>query len=315
MSLLLMLRQWRELRAARGRWAALLVAQALSVAAVLALTQAGDRFDRAMRENYLATAPAHAQRLLAPGVDRVRARELIAELSRQDTIAGARLGLSASTRLRGADGEPWLAAQLFALPEPGEAALAQGRAASGPLPGERELWVERDAFALLRGAESVALADGTRLGIVGSQHDPALAPASTEHVIHGYLRADALAALPGITPQPSVLLRFRGVEAERGQARADAEARHAASWLGERGVEVLELRVPPLAEHPHQHQAEGAARMLLACALLSAALCAVTAFVLLRGWLDGQRHGLGVLKALAQAGRPWCSAAWPWWWA
>ena len=295
---LLIHRLWNELRAARGRWAALLLALTLSVAAVVALAQAGERLSLAMRENYLATAPAHAQLLLSPGIDAASSRELVAELARQDGVAGARLGMSGSTRLRAQGSEAWHPALLFALPDPGSGAVAQGRATRGPWPRDGELWIERDAAKLLGGARTVTLADGTRLAITGSQHDPALAPASTEGVVYAYLPARTLLALPADATQTSVLLRFTGVEAERDQARADAAARRAAAWLTGRGMRVQALRVPPLAEHPHQRQADGAVRMLLACALLSAVLCAVTAAALLRGWLDGQRHALGVLKVL-----------------
>lgn len=295
---LLIRRQWGELRAARGRWSALLIALTLSVAAVVALAQAGERLSLAMRENYLATAPAHAQLLLSPGFDAARSRELVAELARQDGVAGARLGISGATRLRAEGSGAWHPTLLFALPDPGSAAVSQGRAAHGPVPRGGDLWIERDAAMLLGGAATVTLADGTRLAITGSQHDPALAPASTEGVVYAYLPASTLLALPGVSTSTSVLLRFTGVEAEGDQARADAAARRAAAWLTGQGLRVQALRVPPLAQHPHQGQVDGAVRMLLACALLSAALCAVTAAALLRGWLDGQRHALGVLKVL-----------------
>ena len=210
--------------------------------------------------------------------------------------------MSGSTRLRAEGSKTWHPALLFALPDPGPGAVSRGRAAHGPVPRGADLWIERDAAKLLGDARTVALADGTRLAITGSQHDPALAPASTEGVVHAYLPASTLLALPAVSTQTSVLLRFTGVEAERNQARADAAARRAAAWLNGRGVRVQALRVPPLAEHPHQRQADGAVRMLLACALLSAVLCAVlcavTAAALLRGWLDGQSHALGVLKVL-----------------
>jgi len=295
---LLIRRQWGEVRSARGRWAALLIALMLSVAAVVALAQAGERLDAAMRENYLATAPAHAQLLLSPGFDMSGARELVAELARQDGIAGARLGLSASTRLRAEGSEKWHPALLFALPDPGNGALARGRSTRGSLPRGEEVWIERDGARLLGGAGMVELVNGTRLAVTGSQHDPALAPASTEGVVYAYLPARMLLSLPGVSTQASVLLRFNSVEAERDQARADAAARRAVSWLQVRGLHVQELRVPPLSEHPHQRQVDGAVSMLLACALLSMVLCTVTAAALLRGWLDGQRHALGVLKVL-----------------
>ena len=144
--------------------------------------------------------------------------------------------------------------------------------------------------------------------VTGSLHDPALAPASTEGVVYAYLPARTLLALPAVSTPTSVLLRFTGVEAERDQAGADAAARRAAACLNGRGVRVQALRVSPPAEHPHQRQADGAVRMLLACALLSVVLCAVTAAALLRRWLDGQRHA-----TFWVCSRCWERAARAWW--
>lgn len=304
---LLAVMQWRELGAARGRWIALLSALTLSVAAVVALMQGGERIEQAMRENYLATRPAHAQLLLAPGFDPAHADAVVADLARHEKyITAARLGLSGSTRLRAlsASGaaEKWRPALLFSLPEPTEPPLAQGRYEQGGRPASQELWIERDARGLLGTASRLELPGGNVLHIGGSLHDPALPPASTEGVVYAYLNKSTLRNLASFTPQASVMLRFAGVQGPQDQARADALANQAALYLGAHNLKVSELRVPPLSQHPHQRQANAAVSMLLACAMLSALLCLLTATALLRGWLDGQRHALGVLKVLG-AGR------------
>ncbi len=282
-----------NLRAARGRWAAIVLAMLLSIAAVVGLLQAQARLGVAMQGNYLATRPAHAQLM---GVELDAAT--LAALRAMDGVEAARAGASASTRVRAADGR-WRPALLFALPAAGEAALASPRLATGRWPGAGEVLIERDDVKLLGTVAAVELEGAGRFTITGSGHDAALAPASTEGIVYLYIDAATLAAFK---PRHFALLRFEGVEASRDQARADRLARGVVTWLAARGQAVQELRSPPLAEHPHQRQAEGAVQMLLACALASTLLCAVTAAALLRGWLDAQARQIGVLKSLG-AGR------------
>ena len=299
------------LRAAWGRWLALLAALALSVAAVVALLQGGGRLRAAMAENYLATRPAHAQLLLRPGWNAALAERLLAELRGHDGVVAARWGASARVRVQAAGGA-LREGLLFALRQDGRTADAEAadprdragevalpRLAQGRWPGVGEALIERDAAQFLADPNTLTLADGRSLRVSGRVHDAALAPASTEGMVYAYLPATDLLRLPRTD---HVLLRFSGVETGPegvpDGVRADTLARRSAAWLNAQGLAVAELRVPPVGEHPHQRQADGAVQMLLACAGLSALLSAVTAGALLSAWLDSQRHALGVLKAL-----------------
>ena len=305
------------LRAGCGRWLALLTALALSVAAVVALLQGGGRLRAAMAENYLAIRPAHAQLLLRPGWNAALAERLLSELRGQDGVVAARLGASARVRVQAAGGAV-REGMLFAVRQDErsagvDASDKRDRGAEVALPGlvqgrwpaPREALIERDAAQFLADANTLTLADGSNLPVSGRVHDAALAPASSEGVVYAYLPATDMLRL---SRSDHVLLRFSRVEAGQGgvpdPVRADALARRSATWLNAQGLAVTELRVPPLGEHPHQRQADGAVQMLLACAGLSALLSAVTAAALLSAWLDSQRHALGVLKALGAS----CSA-------
>lgn len=306
---LLMRHHLGTLRAACGRWLALLTALALSVAAVVALLQGGGRLRAAMAENYLATRPAHAQLLLRPGWNAALAERLLSELRGQDGVVAARWGASARVRVQAAGGAV-REGMLLAVQQDGRRAgidasdkrdrvgeVALPRLVQGRWPAPGEALIERDAAQFLADANTLTLADGS-LPVSGRVHDAALAPASSEGVVYAYVPATDMLRLPRSDP---VLLRFSRVEAGQDglpdPVRADTLARRSAAWINAQGLAVTELRVPPLGEHPHQRQADGAVQMLLACAGLSALLSAVTAAALLSAWLDSQRHALGVLKA------------------
>ena len=205
---LLMRHHLGALRAACGRWLALLTALALSVAAVVALLQGGGRLRVAMAENYLATRPAHAQLLLRPGWNAALAERLLSELRGQDGVVAARLGASARVRVQAAGGAV-REGMLFAVQRDGRSAgvsasdrrdrggeVALPRRVQGRWPALGEALIERDAAQFLADANTLTLADGRNLPVSGRVHDAALAPASSEGAVYAYLPATDMLRLP-----------------------------------------------------------------------------------------------------------------------
>lgn len=300
----------RDLRQAPGRALAIVLALALSTAAVVALRHGGARLDEAMRDNYLATQPAHAQLML----DRADPA-LASALAAQPGVQAARLGLQWRTRVR-RDGGTWQPVMLFAVQADG-AAIARPILQAGDWPndgpndGPRDgssLAVERDGLALLGNATPAALdlerADGQvqRLRLSATVHDAALAPSSQEGMVYGYLTPAALASLAGAQAEPFLLVRYADVDEraadDAAQRAADEAATRSVAWLRNQGRTVHEARVPAPGWHPHQRQAQGALVLFSGTALLAMALCAVAASVLLRGFLERHRPQLAVLSAL-----------------
>lgn len=296
-----------DLRAAWGRCTIVVIALTLGVAAVTALLYAQQRLRAAMSGNYLATQPAHAQLVLDEVGD-----GLLDGVRSLPGVAAAEGGATVSTRLAAADGR-WVPAMLFVVPVHAPPQVQRPRLEAGVWRADHDhLLIERDALPLLGAAVGQRLAldsgDGQPLSlrIAGSVHDPALAPASTEGVVWGYVGAELLARLPAWRPTRTLKLRFADVD-ELGdlglaQARADRRAREVATALSRQGLRVVELRVPPTGRHPHQKQAEGAIAMLLAFGVLALGLCALLAATLMQGLLEQHRRQIGVMQTLG-AGR------------
>jgi hypothetical protein len=246
-----------DLRAARGRAAAIVIALALGAAACVALLHARDRLHMAMSANYLQTQPAHAQLMLAGDAPPLTDSTLQG-LRVLPGVTAARAGAAVRTRVQGAEGRQ-RPALLFVLPTATASTpiawphLQHGRWATAA----DEVMVERDAMALLpAGANTLTLDDGSAargpLRLVGLVHDAALAPASVEGMLWGYVDAAFVRARPTLRASPFVLLRFAGIdEAARNdvalrvaQDNADRATRAAVTWLRYQGLAVREARVP-----------------------------------------------------------------------
>lgn len=300
---------WADLRAARGRCAAAVLASALGVAVVLALLLAQHRLRQDMRLNYLGTAPASAQ-LLLPAEP---TPATVAGLAALPGITAAEAGLTLRARVARGDG-PWRAALLFMVPERQPPQIGRPALQSGVWQADdAHLLVERDALRLLGALPGDTLrlalseADAPLTVAVGAAvHDPALAPASMEGVVYAYAGPALVARLPGAVPQHLLQLRFADLEAaiDRGeprnavQAQADDRARAAAAWLAAQGLSVTELRVPPIGNHPHGFQARSTLAMLVGFGTLALLAAALLSTALMRGLLEQQGPQIGVLRVL-----------------
>ena len=288
----------RDAQLARGRLAMIVVALAVSLAALVTMASTYLVMLREVPRNYIGTNPASAQLEMAGQID----RPTLDLIRRRPGIAGADLAATLSVRAEVAPGK-WLPMRLFVVPDFGALDINRLHPESGawpPLPDT--LLIERSALALSGSAVgqplTVALARSGRhaIPIGGAVHDPGLAPAWQEQVIYGYATPATLAALG--EPVALDLLKIVVANKPDDAAAIEVTARALAAWLEARGLHVEEVRIPPPRQHPHQSQMNAVLFMLLAFSVLVLILGAILTATVIGGLLSQQVRQIAIMKAV-----------------
>ena len=282
----------RDLRAARGRVAVMVVAIAVALTGVGALLVARVVVLREAAAAYAATNPASATLDVAGGADAA----LVSEVRARPGIVDATARQTITTRVR-VDGQ-WRRMLLFVIAPDDPLRIAGFRVESGAWPPPD------DALLIERGAGPVLDADTgdnldvagptgatTAVRIAGTVYDPALAPAAQERTGYGYLTPTAAARL-AFSP---VAEQLKIVVGDR--STVDATATELASWLTARGHEVHQVQAPPY-RHPHQNQTTTITALFLVFALAALILAGVLVAATLGGMLAAQTRQIGVMKTV-----------------
>jgi putative ABC transport system permease protein len=293
--------RWRKMvgdaQASQGRLALLIGALAVSVAAFTTMLSAYSILRREVAANYLATNPASAQLV----VDRVD--ESVARGAR-DRPGVADAEVSSTVRARvvtgGGDVRPAL---FFVVPSLNASRINKVRLTSGAWPAsDNSIVLERSAVGVAEAdvgqSLTVDLPNGQRrtLRVVGTVHDPSLAPAWQEQTVYGYVGPATLAAFGGDTDLHILKLVVSGPDA--GANEIEVTARSVAVWLRSLGHAVQEIRVPPPRTHPHQAQMMTVLVMLLSFSVLGLVLGAVLGATIVGGLLAQQTRDIAVMKAV-----------------
>ena len=293
--------RWRKVlgdgKAAQGRLALMVAALAVSVAALTTMLSAYAVLKREVSRNYLGTNPAAAQ-LVVDKVD-----EAVAQSVRgQAGVADAEASSMVRARVVTGDGEV-RPALLFVVPDLRNSRINSVRLTSGVWPASNDAIVlERTAVGVARAAVGqslvVELARGTRqtLKIVGTVHDPSLAPAWQEQAVYGYITPAALTRLGGDTDLHILKLVVNRPGAIT-QEIAEI-ARGVAQWLRQSGHSVQEIRIPPPGMHPHQPQMMTLLVMLLVFSALGLLVGSVLGATIVGGLLATQIRDIAVMKAV-----------------
>jgi putative ABC transport system permease protein len=292
----------RDVWLSRARVAAMVLAIALSVAAVAAFLDARAILGREISRNYLADHPASATlHLSAPvtadDVAVARARPGVADAVARDTV---------QARIRVGNGA-WTPLLLFvsAPDDPRRISTVQVEQGTWP-PGADGLFLERTALPFLgvRVGERVEVrAPGgptATLTVTGSVHDAGVAPAAQEHAAYGQVGTTALARL-GLPQQLTELKIAVGSPARpSGDAAAvTATARQVAAALSATHPgRVTRIDVPAPLRHPHYGQMVTVGFVLLACGLTALLLSSILVATMLGGMLTAQIRQLGAMKAV-----------------
>lgn len=286
-----------DVRAARGRFLMMGVALAASITVVAAILAAYAILTREVPRNYLDTNPASAQLQM----DRVDPALIRAVRSHPD-IADAQAGSTLAGRIEVGPNE-WMPLLLFVVPDFENLRINAFRRESGAWPPPTgSMLVERSALPLTGTQVGKAIAVQTAGGgkgsllISGVVHDAGLAPAWQEQTVYAYITPATLAAL-GEAPDLHLLKIV--VKNDAGNAQAiEATAGRLASWLGDRGHRVREVRIPPPKRHPHQGQLNAVLTMLLIFSLLALLLGAVLTATIIGGLLAQQGRQIAIMKAI-----------------
>lgn len=286
-----------DVRSARGRFLMMGVALAAGVTVVAAILAAYAILAREVPRNYMSTNPASAQLKM----DRVD-RALIRAIRSRPDIADAQAGSTLSGRIEVGPNE-WMPLLLFVVPDFENLRINVFRSESGAWPPPTgSMLVERSALPLTGAQVGTSIAvqtshgSGRPLRIAGIVHDAGLAPAWQEQTVYAYITPATLATL-GESPEPNLLKII--VKESAGDARAiEATAGRLASWLGDRGHRVHEVRVPPPRRHPHQGQLNAVLAMLLIFSLLALLLGAVLTATIIGGLLAQQSRQVAIMKAI-----------------
>ena len=287
----------RDLQAARGRMAMMVIAMAVSIFGVGMILSAYTILSREISRNYLGTNPASAFIEL----DRVDAA-LVEAVSQRPGISEAEAGSWVTARAEVNPNE-WMPVLLFVVPDFNAAHISTVNPEAGAYPpSEHTILLEREVLPMLNVKIGDALAiqtpNGTKQQIVisGTVHDPALAPAWQEQTVYGYITPATLTALG----ESEMLHILKVVVSDQPYniAAIDSTVSELASWLKGQGYVVDEIRIPPPGKHPHQSQMTSILMLLLVFSVMALILSAILTATMIGGLLAQQIRQIGIMKAI-----------------
>jgi putative ABC transport system permease protein len=231
----------------------LVLAIAIGVFGIGAILGAYKVLTREMTANYMGTNPASATieidgNLSKEIVDSVRTLPWVKDAERRATVSG---------RMKVDD--RWYPILFFVFDDFENMRVSTvGHVSGSRSPNMGSMLAERTALPVMRAKEGdnliVRTAGGSEhsLKIVGTVHDPGLAPAWQEQAGYAYISLSTLNTI-GET-QGFNLLRLHLDEGDFSREHITKNAEQVADWLTKRGIRVHEIQVPPPGMHPHQSQ-------------------------------------------------------------
>ncbi len=287
----------RDLQAARGRMAMMVIAIAVSIFGVGMILSAYTILSREMSANYLGTNPASAFIEL----DRVD-DALVKAVSERPGISEAEATSWVGARAEVSPNE-WMPVLLFVIPdfETTHVSTVSLEAGAYP-PSEQTILVEREVLPMLDmkigDAITIQTPNGTRQQVVisGTVHDPALAPAWQEQTVYGYISPAMLATLG--ESETLHILKVVVSDEPYNITAIESTVSELAVWLKLQGYVVDEIRIPPPGRHPHQSQMNSVLTLLLVFSLMALILSAILTATMINGLLAQQIRQIGIMKAI-----------------
>ena len=287
----------RDLQAARGRMAMMVVAIAVSIFGVGTILSAYTILMREISRNYLDTNPASAFLELDQVDD-----SLVEAVRQRPDISEAEAGSWVVARVEVKPNE-WMPLLLFVVKDFNEMRVSTVKPEAGAWPPpEQTILVEREVLKLL----DVKIGDGLTvqtpngskqtIAISGTVHDPSLAPAWQEQTVYGYVTPATLATLG--ESDTLHILKIVVKDQPRNIAAIDATVSNLAEWLKAQGRTVEEIRIPPPGRHPHQSQMTAILTLLLVFSLMALVLSAILTATMIGGLLAQQIRQIGIMKAI-----------------
>jgi putative ABC transport system permease protein len=275
----------------------LVLAIAIGVFGIGAILGGYSVIKREMTDNYRGTVPASAtieiEGNITKGlVDSVKQISGIAETERHATLV-ARMKV----------GEKWYPLLLFIIDDFKEKRTNKVFHISGEQqPAAGAMLVERTAFVMMQAKEGdeliVKTANGTpqKIKLVGTVHDPGLAPAWQEQSGYGYITLSTLQLL-GET-QGFDQLRILVSENQYSKEHITEKAQAVASQLKQSVYEVHEIQVPPPGKHPHQGQMSTVMTIFIIFSFLILILGSILVATSMATLMVKQIRQIGVMKTI-----------------
>lgn len=293
--------RWRkligDLKTAQGRIALMVLALAMGLFALTTIAGAYAILAREISRNYLATHPASA--LIDVGTVTPAVLAAISADSRVQSAEAASIIEAQAQDMGGI----WHRALLFVSPDQASAKIGKVLPGRGQFPPpDGSVVVEREAlvFLKLKLGNSVRIRlpghKAVSVPVVGTVHDPGLAPAWQEQTAYAYLSPPTVSALGGSPTQNLVKVVVRNATFD--QRRVDTVIGDLAGALRKQGYTINQVQIPPTGLHPHQSQMMAVLSMFLVFAGCTLILSAVLTATMVSGLLAQQIRQIAIMKAI-----------------
>lgn len=291
---------WGDIAATPGRYAMMIIAIAVSSAAIIAMLLAYSVLTRAVQSNYMATNPAAAQIMVGQADVMGDAENVLSLVRKNPSISDAEVGANTYFKVEVTPNQ-FVTALIFIVPDLEKIRINKVRLDAGEWPKRGEILLERKAL----GVAHISLGDPLKLiggngvthslAVSGTVHDPALGPADTEHIVYVYMSQATFLDLKESSGEN--FIKFTVSPEQLNTAAIESIAADAVKNITPL-MAVHEVRVPPPAQHPHQTQMSSGLRMLLLFSVLAVVLGAVLIATTIWGLLAQQVRQIGIMKTI-----------------
>jgi putative ABC transport system permease protein len=287
----------RDLTVEYGKTFMLAIAVAIGVFGIGTIMGGYGVLKREMRKNYLGTNPASAtleiDTTLSDNVlESINMMPGIKEVERH-TTRGAQMKV----------GDKWYKLLLFVRDDFKNIQTNKFTHLSGEKePPVLTMLIEHTALELIQtnigDKVLVKAADSTQqvVRLVGTVHDPGLAPARQERVAYGYITMATLEALGGNPLFDE--LRITVTENSFSREHIEKKARQVANWLLGNKVDVHEVQIPNPGQHPHQSQMDAIMMIFVLFSFLILVLAGLLVSVTMASVMVKQVRQIGVMKTI-----------------
>ncbi len=291
---------WGDVAATPGRYSMMVIAIAFSSAAIVAMLLAYVVLTREMQRNYMATNPSSVQIMIDQNNSDDEIEKALSTIAKNPAIDDAEIGGQFYSKVEISPNQ-FVTALIFVLPHLQSVRINKPSLDAGEWSGTNEILLERKALGVAKTliGKNIQLVGKNgithSLRVSGSVHDPALAPANTEHIIYGYMLKSSFLHLQ--EPVDAHFIKFTVKPEKQNTLTIENIAEDIVNDIAPI-VDVTEIRIPPLGMHPHQTQMESGLKMLLLFSLLAVVLGAVLIATTLWGLLAQQVQQIGIMKTI-----------------
>lgn len=287
----------RDISSDLARNAMLVLAIAIGVFGIGCILGGYSVIKREMAANYSSTLPASATVELEGAISRglldsVRTLPSLQAADRRATLQG-----------RMKVGDRWYPLLLFVVDDFTNVRVGKFRHLSGAVtPAVGTMLVERTALGMMDAKEGATItlktANGTpkSVRIVGTVHDPGLAPAQQEQSGYAYISLETLHWLG--ESQGFGQLKIRVSKGGDSSPLVTQQAQTLAAWLTKKGHTVHEIQVPPPNKHPHQGQMDAVMTIFIIFSFLILVLGSILVATSMATLMVKQVRQIGVMKTI-----------------